>query len=150
MRCHYCHNSNLFDLNENNIPLENVLLYIAQNKKMLDGVVISGGEPTLDPNLSEIIGSIRKVAPDLKIKLDTNGTNFDVVKKLVDGGMADYVALDVKAPAAKHKQITGLADMVRILRPRNTLNRRKRPDICLERPFRRCLTVMILKKWERR
>ena len=105
MRCHYCHNSRLFDEKENKIPLSEILTYIERHKKMLGAVVISGGEPTVNKNLLDIIKQIKPFG--LKIKLDTNGTNFAVVKKLVNGGYIDYVAMDVKA-AEKFEEVTGL------------------------------------------
>ena len=107
MRCHYCHNSQLFDLAENKMPLSEVLQYIEKNRRLLGAVVISGGEPTVCPQLPDIIRQIRAVGTGLKIKLDTNGTRFDVVKQLVTGGLVDFVALDIKAPIKKYKDITG-------------------------------------------
>jgi pyruvate formate lyase activating enzyme len=107
MRCHYCHNSQLFQLEENKIPLAEALSYIEKNKKMLDAAVISGGEPTVNPNLTKIIESIKKLG--LKVKLDTNGTNFGTVKQLVDEKLVDFVAVDIKAPFAKYKDIAGYA-----------------------------------------
>jgi pyruvate formate lyase activating enzyme len=106
MRCHYCHNSQLFELKENKIPFDSVLRYIYQNKNDLTAVVISGGEPTLCPDLADILHQIKKCG--LKVKLDTNGTNFDLVKNLVAAKMVDYVALDVKASIQKHKDVTGI------------------------------------------
>lgn len=61
---------------------------------MLDAVVITGGEPTLMPDLKEKLYEIKKLG--YKIKLDTNGTNPDIVKELVDLNLIDYVAMDIK------------------------------------------------------
>ncbi len=106
MRCHYCHNPQLFNKEENIIPFEEVLSYLNLNKKMLDGVVITGGEPTLDENLNKIITQIKEQG--LAVKLDTNGTNPEVVKNLIESELIDYVALDIKSTITKYKNITGL------------------------------------------
>lgn len=106
MRCHYCQNAHLFDLAQNKIKFSTVLAYLKSNAKMLDAVVVSGGEPTLDPHLPTILKALRRLG--LLIKLDTNGTNPELVQKLVADGLVDYVALDIKAPAHKHSAITGL------------------------------------------
>lgn len=106
MRCHYCHNAHLFDLRANNLNWESVLGYIVANRAMLDAVVISGGEPTLDPHLRTILTALRPLG--LLLKLDTNGTNPALVRELVAAGLVDYVALDVKANRRKYRAITGM------------------------------------------
>jgi pyruvate formate lyase activating enzyme len=94
-------------MNENKIPFTEVMNYLIKNEKLLDAVVISGGEPTLNPHLTDIIRSIKSQSA-LKIKLDTNGTNFNIVKKLADEKLIDYVAMDIKAPFDKYGDITGV------------------------------------------
>lgn len=106
MRCHYCQNAHLFDLAQNKIKFSTVLRYIKGQRHLLDAVVVSGGEPTLDPNLPQILRALRRLG--LLVKLDTNGTNPDLVQKLVKSGLVDMVALDIKAPPHKHQAITGL------------------------------------------
>ena len=108
MRCHYCHNSQLFDSAENKIPLSEVLQYIEKNKKLLSAAVISGGEPTLHPHLFDIIRQIKTINNSIKVKLDTNGTRPDIVKKLVDEKLVDFVAMDIKAPIKKYEDVTGM------------------------------------------
>lgn len=71
----------------------------------LDGVVISGGEPTLHPDLPEFIKKIKEI--NFKVKLDTNGTNPAMLKKLIKAGLLDYIAMDIKAPADKYIAVTG-------------------------------------------
>ena len=104
-RCHYCHNPQLWYAKANTVPFERVVGYLHANRSLLDGVVISGGEPTLCPYLSQLLRRIKQLG--LAVKLDTNGSRPALVRRLVRVGLVDFVALDVKAPAAKHLAITG-------------------------------------------
>ena len=106
-RCHYCHNPQLWYANANTLPLTRVISFLRANHSLLDGVVISGGEPTLCPYLSQLLRTIKRLG--LAVKLDTNGSRPAVVRRLVRAGLVDFVALDIKAPAAKHRDITGRA-----------------------------------------
>lgn len=104
-RCHYCHNPQLWYDKANTLPFSRVLGYLRTNRSLLDGVVISGGEPTLCPYLSQLLRAVKRLG--LAVKLDTNGSHPAVVRRLARAGLVDFVALDVKAPAAKHLAITG-------------------------------------------
>ena len=103
MRCSYCHNKHILDGNYPEIQELTVLDYLNKRKGVIGGVVITGGEPTLQPDLERFISVIRSMG--YKIKLDTNGTNPDVLKNLCEKGLIDYVAMDIKAPLDKYKQI---------------------------------------------
>ena len=116
-RCHYCHNHNILSTTSNTIPFAGVLSKIREQLGFIDGVVISGGEPTLHPSLLEIIDKIRALG--LKIKLDTNGTNPVLLKNLVESGKIDYVAMDIKGPLSRYQDIVCA------------------PSIALEFPFQR-------------
>ncbi|MDD3127921.1 MAG: anaerobic ribonucleoside-triphosphate reductase activating protein [Candidatus Methanomethylophilaceae archaeon] len=97
-RCPYCHNQGLV-LNPGeaeDIPLDSILEYVESNSDFLDGVVISGGEPTLNKDLPDLIKKLRGLG--MKIKIDTNGTMPDVLDDLIGAGMVDFIAMDVKAP----------------------------------------------------
>ena len=107
MRCHYCHNKAIWDTARNQIPFLQVLDSLRKRRYWIDAVVISGGEPTVYPNLIEILRALKML--NLQIKLDTNGTRPEVVQKLVELGLVDYVALDLKAPIYKHSAITGMS-----------------------------------------
>ncbi len=97
-RCHFCHNKEVVMEPESlrEVPLPEVIGFLKDNVDFLDGVVITGGEPTMHPDLPDLINEIRKTG--LKVKLDTNGTNPDMLKDLIDAGVIDYVAMDIKAP----------------------------------------------------
>ena len=86
-RCEYCHNWNtLIAANDNeDLIFDDILSFLKKRVGILDGVVISGGEPTLMPNLEEKIRAIREL--DYSIKLDTNGTHPEVIKDLVSKGL---------------------------------------------------------------
>ena len=104
MNCWYCHNQNLLKPHEKGFDIEEIMEYLRSRKGFLDGVVISGGEPTLHPDLKDLI--IRLRDEGFKIKLDTNGTNFKVLKNLCDEGLIDFVAMDIKAPFDDYSRIT--------------------------------------------
>ena len=107
-RCPFCHNSDLviYAKNVNYIPFDEILDYLNKRKGMLDAVVITGGEPTLMPYLKEKLYEIKKLG--YKIKLDTNGTNPDIVKELVDLKLIDYVAMDIKNSYEAYSKTIGL------------------------------------------
>lgn len=104
MRCWYCHNSHLFNKTQNLIDEDEILDFLNTHKDFLDGVVISGGEPTLQPDLIEFIKKIKYFG--YEIKLDTNGTNFDVLEFLIKEKLIDYVAMDIKAPLEDYGKVT--------------------------------------------
>jgi len=96
--CGYCHNPALVLpelINQgNDIPEEEVLNYLESRKNWLDGVVITGGEPTLQQDLQKFILEIKNMG--FPVKLDTNGSNPMVLKNLLDARLIDFVAMDVK------------------------------------------------------
>lgn len=104
-RCPFCHNPELADPNgfnkEFRISSEEVLDFLESRKNKLDGVCITGGEPTLCPELPDFIGKIREMG--FLVKLDTNGTNPEMLAFLLEEGLLDYVAMDIKAPLDKKK-----------------------------------------------
>lgn len=109
LRCGYCHNPQLLpptsDLEE--VPLQLVLDYVTEHKDFVDGVVVTGGEPTIHADLFSILKRIR--ATGMKTKLDTNGTNPDMLEDLLGAGMLDFVAMDIKAPLdERYAKVTGV------------------------------------------
>lgn len=109
-RCPFCHNRSLVFLNENEseISSDDILEYISKRNKVLDGVCITGGEPLLHPGLEDFIKKVRDLG--LKVKLDTNGSNFSGLKKLVEEKLVDYVAMDIKNSPAKYSETIGMND----------------------------------------
>jgi pyruvate formate lyase activating enzyme len=96
LRCPYCHNPELVDLNENTSLLDQneILTYIKDNAVLLDAVVITGGEPLMHPDVFDFIHKIKNLG--LLVKIDTNGTNPEALKKIIDEKLVDFIAMDVK------------------------------------------------------
>lgn len=105
MRCGYCHNPELV-LPEQymaTIPEEDILAFLDKRKAILEGVVISGGEPT---EQADLVPFIRKVkARGYLVKLDSNGTRPWVLGELINNKLVDYIAMDIKGPLEKYAQI---------------------------------------------
>ncbi len=102
-RCPFCHNYALV-LNpekEKTIPIQRITGQLMKQKDWLDGVCITGGEPTLHDDLPEFCSKLKDNS--LLVKIDTNGTNPRMVEGLIDKGLADYVAVDIKAPLTVEK-----------------------------------------------
>jgi pyruvate formate lyase activating enzyme len=111
MRCPFCHNASLVlrPYTQPIIPLEDILSYLEKRKNILEGVCITGGEPTLYGNLPDTIFKIKEIG--LKVKLDTNGTNPVMIKDLTDKKLIDYVAMDIKNSKEKYKITAGNKDI---------------------------------------
>ncbi len=103
LRCPYCHATHLVrEPNElESIPLDAVTEKIKQNKGWLDGVVITGGEPTSHSDIDLLIKIFKEM--DLKVRIDTNGTNPTTLENLIQRGLIDCVAMDIKAPLREEK-----------------------------------------------
>ncbi len=105
-RCPFCHNGTTVLEAETVIPFDDILEYLESRKGLLDAVVVSGGEPTLMPDLKEKIIKLRELG--FLIKLDTNGTNPEVVKDLYENHLIDYVAMDIKNSFVKYAMTVGV------------------------------------------
>lgn len=108
-RCPYCHNPELVDETvENLISEDYVMEFLSQRKGMLDGLVITGGEPTMHGD--SLINFIRKVKKlGFKVKLDSNGTDPYFLFKVIDQKLVDYIAMDIKSPLSKYSQTVARA-----------------------------------------
>lgn len=115
-RCRYCHNPELIypHLFQESVPEEEIMTFLKRRQGTLDGVVISGGEPTLQADLVRFMADIKALG--YQTKLDTNGTRPDVLKELIDKKLVDFIAMDLKAPLAKYAAITGVETNENILR----------------------------------
>ncbi len=109
LRCKYCHNPELIAPVNNNGTLlkeEDVLNFFEKRKGALEGVVITGGEPTLQTDLAEFAAKLK--AMGFFVKLDTNGTNPEVVKNLIEKKLVDFIAMDIKATFDKYEAVCGV------------------------------------------
>jgi len=103
MRCPFCYNKSLV-LHPEKMPTisqEEVGNYLETNRKWIDGIVLTGGEPTLHEDLSVLCEKIKKMG--FEVKVDTNGTNPAMINGLIKNRLVDHVALDVKAPLITEK-----------------------------------------------
>ena len=106
-KCGFCHNSALV-LDYKTlppIPESEILAYLKKRKGILEGLCITGGEPTLNPDLPDFIKKVKDIG--YSVKVDTNGTNPEMVKLLVKEGLADYFAVDIKNDRAHYAEIIG-------------------------------------------
>lgn len=106
-RCPYCHNFELVDGTASPIMSDQELfLFLEKRKNLLDGVVITGGEPCLRPDLPQLVKAIKDMG--YKVKLDTNGNHPDVLRQLLEAGLVDYVAMDIKNSLPKYGMTIGV------------------------------------------
>lgn len=98
LRCPFCQNAALIGAYDDlpTIAFDSVARYLRRNSEWIDGVVITGGEPTIWKDLAGLIADFKRLG--LGVKLDTNGTRPDVLADLIDAGLLDYIAMDLKAP----------------------------------------------------
>ena len=110
LRCPFCHNSSLVSGPASPaIPFTDVLTTLSKRRNILEGVCITGGEPTLYPGLMELIRQIKALG--FKVKLDTNGTNPDLLKSCVQEHLIDYVAMDIKNSREKYALTSGIPNI---------------------------------------
>ncbi len=103
MTCPYCHNLHMED---ESLDEAWILNFLKKRKGLLEGVVISGGEPCLYEEIIDLIRKIKELG--YPVKLDTNGSRPDRVKRLIDEQLVDYIAMDIKTIPEKYEEISGL------------------------------------------
>ena len=107
-RCPFCHNGALVLAPESQpaLPEEEILRFLEKRRRLLDGVAVTGGEPTLQEDLPAFLRRVKDLG--YAVKLDTNGTRPGVLRALLGEGLVDYVAMDVKAAPEKYAAAVGL------------------------------------------
>lgn len=104
--CPFCQNSSLIPTKEkSNMTVDEVLDYLNLRKKILDGVVITGGEPLVQKDIKDLLRNIKELG--LLIKIDTNGTYPLILKEIIEEGLVDYVAMDIKNVDSKYMVTVG-------------------------------------------
>ena len=105
-RCPFCHNGDSVLNSQEEINFDEILAFLKTRKGLVDAVVFSGGEPTLEPDLEVKIKTVKDLG--FLIKLDTNGTNPELLEKLLDEGLLDYVAMDIKNSPSLYAETSGV------------------------------------------
>ena len=105
-RCPYCHNGHIVQSQVPKLKIEEIFAFLQKKRKYLDGVCISGGEPTLYDELYRLIRSLKM--DGFLIKLDTNGSNPKMLQRLINENMIDYIAMDIKAPLNRYNLVSGV------------------------------------------
>ena len=105
MRCPFCHNASLIFSPVQTYTQEELLAFLKKRAGILDGVCITGGEPTIHPELPAFLKTIKDLG--YLIKLDTNGSNPSMLSSLISQELIDYVAMDVKLPLEEYKKSLG-------------------------------------------
>ena len=105
-RCPFCHNGTSVLESEEEIIFDDILAYLKTRVGLIDAVVFSGGEPTLEPSLINMIKQVKELG--FLIKLDTNGTNPDILEKLLKENLLDYVAMDIKNSPSLYAKTCGI------------------------------------------
>ena len=108
LRCPFCHN---YELATGKVPPvmeeEELFAFLSKRKGLLDGVAVTGGEPCLHRDLPELLARILELG--FAVKLDTNGTHPDMLREILERGLADYVAMDIKNSPGKYAFTAGMA-----------------------------------------
>lgn len=119
-RCAYCHNPELIPLRTSAPmrPEQDILRALDQNRKLVEGVVITGGEPTMQPDVYDFVRRVKSLG--LLVKLDTNGTRPDVVRRMLDDRLLDYVAMDIKNTWDRYEPVTRVTNLAVVQKCRET------------------------------
>lgn len=122
-RCPYCYNCDLILHPENfpDIPQREIDNYLLERKDFIDGICMSGGEPTLYPDLFAYFKGIKDKG--FLIKLDTNGTNPKLIEKLLNHGLVDYIAMDIKSSLDfnNYSKAAGIKDKIMLEKVKNSI-----------------------------
>ena len=105
-KCPFCQNSDLVKMqNLREINQDEIFSYLSKRKGVIDSVCVSGGEPTIYPDLEQFIVKIKSLG--FLVKLDTNGTNYEMLKRLIENNLVDYVAMDIKNSLSAYGETAG-------------------------------------------
>ena len=110
-RCPFCHNASLVE-RVSTLPTmdeSEIFSFLAKRRGVLDGVCVTGGEPLMMPDLGDFLGRIKDMG--YAVKLDTNGSYPDRLAALIDRGLVDMVAMDIKSDQAGYAAVSGLASI---------------------------------------
>ena len=109
LRCPFCHNASLLTGAPEAMTEAEFLSFLKKRQGLLDGVCVTGGEPTLYKELPQLLAAIKELG--FAVKLDTNGTNPGMLKAVLQAGLVDYVAMDIKNSPAGYGKTAGVSDL---------------------------------------
>jgi pyruvate formate lyase activating enzyme len=139
-RCPFCYNKDLVLSNVGTIPEEEILGFLINRKGLLEGLVISGGEPLMQKDVLEFVEKVKKIG--YLIKIDTNGMFPEKLKELIGKKLIDYIAMDVKAPKNKYDKLSGVKTDIKKIEKSIEIIRNSAPDY----EFKTTFTPKLLKK----
>ena len=125
-RCPFCYNRDLVLGKVQTIPAEEIFSFLEKRKGLLEGLVISGGEPLMQEDIAQFAEKVKKLG--YLIKIDTNGIYPDKLKELIDKKLVDYVAMDVKAPQNKYDKLTDVKTDIKKIEKSIEIIRNSAPD----------------------
>jgi len=138
-KCSFCANKPLINGTGEKIEFKKIMNAIEKNKEFVDGIVITGGEPSIYNDLEEFLGELKNKG--FRIKLDTNGSNPEMLKRILDKQLVDYVAMDIKGNREMYEKNCGFKDMEKIQQSMKMLS-----DSGIEFEFRITICPVIKEK----
>jgi pyruvate formate lyase activating enzyme len=139
-KCPFCYNKDLVFGNSESINKKDILDYLEIRKGLIEGLVISGGEPFLQNDLIDFIREVKEIG--YLIKIDTNGTFPKKILELIDEKLVDYIAMDIKAPKSKYNKLSGVKIDISIIQESIDIIKNN----CSEYEFRTTYIPKYLKK----
>lgn len=116
-KCPFCHNGSLIPPGgegKESFSEAAILRQLRERRTLLDGVVVTGGEPTIQPDLPQFLRALREMG--YAVKLDSNGSRPKVLRRLIADELVDYIAMDIKAPLQRYDRLTGVSTPVRAVK----------------------------------
>lgn len=138
-KCPFCYNPQLIKMDGGLIEEKNILYELDMRREEIEGLVITGGEPTIQPDLIDFIKKVKDIG--LLVKLDTNGSNPNVIKELIENKLVDYIAMDIKSNFVLYPRATGVHGFVDNIKESIELIKNSK----IEYEFRTTLVPTILK-----
>jgi pyruvate formate lyase activating enzyme len=139
-RCPFCYNKDLVLGKVENIAEEDVLSFLNKRKGLLEGLVISGGEPLIQNDIVQFCEKVKKIG--YLIKIDTNGMYPEILQELIDKKLVDYIAMDIKAPKEKYNDLTETKTDIKKIEKSIDIIKKSAPDY----EFKTTFVPVLLKK----
>ena len=139
-KCPFCYNKNIVSGDVEETSEEEILSFLKNRKGLLDGLVITGGEPLLQDDIIDFLQNVKKLK--YLVKIDTNGSFPNMLEEIIDKKLVDYISMDVKAPKNKYNKLVGIKANITDIEKSIEIIRSKAPDY----EFRTTFVPDLLKK----